>query len=183
MDQDLLDYSLECKGHAIDFINRNDRTTISFPSEDQTSRFRDWVDEWFNANDSTLTSIDSYGEDEECLLEMFETFFRSEIKDPEFGLFIFRSAYGYLCDQQKVIRSILEDPSSTRYNGLLDKLDGFYFFQTEKTRAEAKAFFEKTLIPYAKDDTEIDRFWKHFAEEMIFGDDESSEPLKKRNKI
>lgn len=159
---------------------------MAFPSKDEKRELRECVDEWFNsADDGTnteLSRVDSYVEDEDCLLEMFHIFFKPELKDPEFGLFLFRAAYTYLYDQREVARAIFEHPSSTRGNGLLDKMDGVP--GTFETRSEAKAFFEAALMPYAKDDAEREHFWTFFAEEMTFDDDESAaEPQQKRTRV
>jgi hypothetical protein len=160
---DIEEYRNECFTSAINFIENK---CCEF------AMFCEHVDEWFETLD--VRKNVSYYEDEDELKELFQDFFSENLKDPEYGWFVFRTAYGFLEDQHKVARDVFENIEKIRYGGLLEKLDGYSDFET---RHEALEFFEKSLFPYARDEREKEAFMKHFEEEMVF------EPENKRIKI
>jgi hypothetical protein len=164
----------------ITFIDSSD---FSFPSKEQIWYIFDLISFWFEADlyeqdKEAYFKFDSYSEDEDLLIEMFEIFFSQKLKNPVFGLLCFRAAYGFLEDQSEVCSQIFENIDKLRYINLLDRLDG-YPGEFER-RSEAESFFEKALKPYAKNQEDWERFSKWFQEEMTFPE---VEPKMKKNKV
>lgn len=159
----------------IDFINNKD---LKFPSTEEQKNLAELIDQWFMEVDDGITNefrnLDSYSEDEDLLKELFFSYF--SVKNPEFGLLCFRAAFGFVEDQSIVARDIFNNISKLKYTDYLERLDGHP--GEFESRWEAKLFFERTLLPYSKNQEEKEKFLRFFEEEMIF----EGEPEMKKNK-
>jgi len=164
------------KQKAIDLLNSN------FMKQDPIATYhkdklRKYINEWFNTvDDKNLNKYISYEEDEDLFKEMFNDLFAPHMKNAKQALYCMRLAYEFVADQRILSREIFENIEKLRYTQSLRDLDGYP--DEFATRQEAVSFFEKTLMPYAKDEAEKSAFWAWMEAEMVFDGEPSQKKIK-----